>query len=59
MKTAMLVTAWAAAVGTILYLGLNPQTGIIYDHPGVALAFLLVGLGLTMEARQRAVTTKT
>ncbi len=53
MKAKLTIVLCVLAIGAILYLALNPQTGVVYGHPGVAAAFLLIGLGLTKDARER------
>jgi hypothetical protein len=42
-----------AIVAPILYIALNPENGLMYQDPRVALGLGLIGFGLCMKARKR------
>lgn len=46
MRTLALTLLVLVALGCVLFIGLHPETGILYDQPGIAASCLLIGLGL-------------
>ncbi|MEX0777623.1 MAG: hypothetical protein WD042_18105 [Phycisphaeraceae bacterium] len=55
MKAIVQMVAWSLLAGLILYLAINPQWGVLYQNPMAAIGFGLIGLGIFIEARKRAV----
>jgi hypothetical protein len=53
MKGIIRFSAWAFVAAAVLYLALNPQTGVIYQSPMSALGLGMIGLGICMEMRKR------
>jgi hypothetical protein len=53
MKSILTVAAWTLVTLIIIYVAVNPQSGIIYTSPSAALGVGLIGMGLCMEARKR------
>lgn len=53
MKTILMLVAWTAIAGVILYAAVNPETGIVFQSPGMAGAVALIGLGLCKHAHDK------
>jgi hypothetical protein len=45
---------WCALAGVVIFGAVNPTWGLLWDNPGMCAAAALLGLGLCMDARQRA-----
>ena len=53
MKPILTIVAWTFISLVIVYLAVNPDSGVIYASPTAALGVGLIGLGLCMEAKKR------
>lgn len=45
---------WLIVASGLLYVAVNPSSGVIYTGPGAVLGMALLGLGLCMEARKQS-----
>jgi len=57
MKKYFPLVLWAVMAVGILFLAVNPQTGVIYRSPITTLALGLIGLGLCLDAGRRMAKT--
>ncbi len=53
MKTIALLLPWLGIWAGVLYLAINPESGLMYNNPITAIGLGLIGLGMMMEARKR------
>ena len=53
MKSILTVVALTFVSLVIVYLAVNPDSGVVHASPTAALGVGLIGLGLCMEARKR------
>ena len=55
MKPALHTLAWGFAVAAVVYAAVGPGMGVLYGNPLACLGVGLIGLGLCLEGRRRAV----
>lgn len=54
MKTLLNNTAWGILITALLYMVVMPDYGILYQNTYSPLALGLIGFGLCLHARKRA-----
>lgn len=58
MRTILKLAAWSFSASVVVFASVNAESGVVYQNPVVAMGLGMIGLGLCLDARKRALSQK-